>query len=245
MEEAFECNQDIIEQLNLRMRGTAKDQQLILSFNPISKNHWLYDFIETPPESFIYNHSTYKDNKFLSPEYVNSLEELRTRNPQKARIYCDGEWGVCTDGLVLTNWKIEALNEIELAKKYQHRVGSDLGFIDATTIVSSYYDENTGTIYVTDCYSKTGQTLDDVYKAIQEMGLLKSTIYFDSAEPRTIDYFRRKGIDAKPCIKGQGSVNARITFLQNMHIIIDPQCKALIDDISNFHMKKTRRLENI
>ena len=31
VEEAFECNKDIIDQLNLRMRGNAENQQIILS----------------------------------------------------------------------------------------------------------------------------------------------------------------------------------------------------------------------
>jgi phage terminase large subunit len=35
----------------------------------------------------------------------------------------------------------------------------------------------------------------------------------DSAEPRSIDFFKRKGINAVPCIKGAGSVNSRIAFL--------------------------------
>ena len=33
-------------------------------------------------------------------EYIEALEELYVRNPQKARIFCDGEWGVDAEGLV-------------------------------------------------------------------------------------------------------------------------------------------------
>ena len=52
IEEAFEVPKAIVEQLNLRMRGNNENQQIILSFNPISKNHWLYDFCEVnPPRS--------------------------------------------------------------------------------------------------------------------------------------------------------------------------------------------------
>ena len=109
------------------MRGKAENQQIILSFNPISSQSWLYEFVNNPPESFIYHHSTYNDNKFLSQEYINSLEEMKVRNPQKARIYCYGEWGIDTDGLVLTNWKESTLDERELAKLYEHRAGIDWG----------------------------------------------------------------------------------------------------------------------
>ena len=43
VEEVYEVEKEKVEQLNLRMRGTAKNQQLILSWNPISRQSWLYD----------------------------------------------------------------------------------------------------------------------------------------------------------------------------------------------------------
>jgi len=50
IEEVFEVNKDIVEQLNLRMRSTVPNQQILMAFNPISKAHWLYDFcVVNPP----------------------------------------------------------------------------------------------------------------------------------------------------------------------------------------------------
>ena len=244
VEEAFECNQDIVEQLNLRMRGNSEGQQIIMSWNPISRQHWLYEFCKNPPESFILHHSTYKDNKFLKPEYIESLEELRVRNPQKARIYCDGEWGINTDGLVLKNWVVEDFDEMALASTLgarAHRVGSDLGWIDPTTVVASLYDEANNTIYVYDEFYATGCQLDTVYEAIVEMGLTKSPIFFDSAEPRTIDFFKKKGLNAKPCIKGANSIEQRILFLQNNKIVVKPCCKNMIMELSNFSYEKDKK----
>lgn len=242
VEEAFECNKDIIEQLNLRMRGNAEGQQIIMSWNPISSQHWLYDFVEkNPPESFILHRSTYKDNKFLSQEYVSSLEELRVRNPQKARIFCDGEWGINTDGLVFRNWVVEDFDEMGLAKTLEHRAGSDLGFIDPTTVVDSLYDKNNHIIYVFNEFYSTGCQLEEVYNAIVNMNLTKTPIYFDSAEPRTIDFFKRKGLNAKPCIKGPNSIEARILFLQNNKIIVKPSCQNMIMELSNFSYEKDKK----
>lgn len=240
IEEAYEVPKSIVEQLDLRMRGAASNQQIILAWNPISKNHWLYEFVNNPPKSFIFHHSTYKDNKFLKQEYIDTLEELRVRNPQKARIFCDGEWGTNTDGLVFSNWKIEDFNEFELAKKLEHRTGSDLGFIDPTTIIDSLYDRDKGKIYVFNEFYESGCQLDDVYKAMCKMNLQKATVWFDSAEPRTIDYFKKKGINAKPCIKGANSVDARIQFLQNNEIIVKPTCKNIIAELSNFSYEKDK-----
>jgi phage terminase large subunit len=44
--------------------------------------------------------------------------------------------------------------------------------------------------------------LDEVAAAMDNMNLRKNKIYMDSAEPRSIDFFRRQGFNAVPCIKG-------------------------------------------
>ena len=242
IEEAYEVPQNMVEQLNLRMRGNVANQQLILAWNPISKSSWLYDFsVGNPPANSIFIHSTYKDNPFLSAEYISALEELYTRNPQKARVFCDGEWGVDAEGLVFQNWKVEEFNPQELAASgLEHRCGCDFGFIDPSTIVASLYDKKNGKIYVYNEFYKRGCQLDTLYEAMVEMQLTKTKIYMDSAEPRSIDYFKRKGINAVPCIKGAGSVNSRIAFLQNHQIIIHPSCKNVIMEFENFAYERNK-----
>lgn len=39
IEEAYEVPKNIVEQIDLRMRGDAKNQQIIMAWNPISQNH--------------------------------------------------------------------------------------------------------------------------------------------------------------------------------------------------------------
>lgn len=242
VEEAYEVPQNMVEQLNLRMRGNVQNQQIILAWNPISRSSWLFKFsVEQPPANSIFIHSTYKDNPFLSKEYIEALEELYVRNPQKARIFCDGQWGVDAEGLVFQNWKIEEFDPLELATTgLEHRCGCDFGFIDPSTIIPSLYDKENGKIYIYDEFYKSGCQLDTLYEAMVQMNLTKTKIYMDNAEPRSIDYFRRKGINAQPCLKGAGSVNSRIAFLQNNQIIIHPKCKNVIMEFENFSYEKTK-----
>lgn len=233
IEEAYEVPQPIVEQLNLRMRGQEENQQIIMSWNPISKNHWLYTFCNNPPESYILIHSTYKDNPFLSQEYIKSLEELQTRNPAKWKIYGLGQWGTNPEGLVITNWEIQALDRSNIAM-LEHRAGMDIGWIDPSAIVDILYDKTNKIIYVVNEFYKPGQTLDNLLKALRDMHLTKTKVQCDSAEPRTIDFFRRNNINAVPCIKGQNSVSARIAFLQNHKIIVDKSCYNVINELENF-----------
>ena len=243
IEEAFEVPKSIVEQLNLRLRGKNENQQIIMSFNPISKNHWLYDFCEiNPPSSFKYIHSTYKDNPFLNDEYIKELEELYTRNPAKARIFCDGQWGVDSEGLVIQNWKQEEFDPMELAAKgLEHRVGMDLGWIDKTAIINSLYDRENKIIYVYDEFYKSGCQLSELVNAIDKMGLRKSKIYVDAAEPRSIQYFKNEGIRAEACAKGKDSVKAGLMFLQDNLIVVHPRCINFITELENFSYIKSKQ----
>jgi phage terminase large subunit len=243
VEEAFEVPQPLIEQLNLRMRGQAMNQQLWLSWNPISKNSYLYNFtVVEPPENSVYIHSTFRDNIFLNKEYIEALEELYTRNPAKARVFCDGEWGVDAEGLVITNWRQQEFDPMELASLgYERRCGMDLGWIDKSAIIDSLYDRQNKTIYVFNEFYKSGCQLDELASAIKEMNIKKTKLYVDSAEARPIAYFKQEGINAYPCAKGGGSARAGLMFLQNHLIIVHPSCKSFITELENFSYIKSKQ----
>lgn len=245
VEEAFEVSREIVEQLNLRMRGKAKNQQILMAWNPISKDSWLYDFTVTnPPESSIFIHSTYKDNPFLSIDYVKAIEELKTRNPAKWKVYGLGEWGVIDEGLVFKNWRSEDFDIKDIiSANYERRCGSDLGFIDPATIVDSWYDKPNHRIYVTGCFYRRGCQLDTLAQEMEKMIGKRAKIYMDCAEPRTIQFFQQKGLNVRPCLKGQNTVAARISFLQNNEIIVHPSCQDLITELENFSYIKDRRTE--
>ena len=243
IEEVFEVPKPIVEQLNLRLRGSTPNQQIIMAFNPISKNHWLYNFCEVePPTSFIYTHSTYKDNPFLNDEYIAELDELETRNPAKYRIYGLGQWGVDAEGLVITNWRSEEFNPMELAAAgYEHRAGLDLGYIDKTAIIDSLYDRENKTIYVFNEFYKSGCQLTEISEAIGSMQLGKTKIFVDAAEPRSIQYFRQQGHNTVPCNKGRDSVKAGLMFLQDSLIVVHPNCKNFINELENFSYIKSKQ----
>lgn len=243
IEEAFEVPKPIVEQLNLRLRGSTKNKQIIMAFNPISKNHWLYEFCEKqPPQSFIYIHSTYKDNPFLDEENRKALEEMRTRNPSKYRVYGLGEWGVDAEGLVITNWRKEVFNPMELAASgLEHRAGMDIGWVDKSAIINTLYDRDNKTIYVFDEFYKSGCQLSELATALKDMNLNKTKVYVDAAEARSIAYFKQEGLRAEACKKGAGSVKAGLMFLQDNLIIVHPNCKSFIMELENFSYIKSKQ----
>ena len=241
-EEVFQIEKDKVEQLNLRMRGAAANQQIIMSFNPVSKSSWLFDFCEiNPPESFTYSHSTYKDNPFLPDEYVKALDEMETRNPDKYRIFGRGEWGVEAAGKVFKNYRCEEFDAMALAASgLEHRAGMDLGWVDASAILDTLYDKENKTIYVFNEFYKSGCQVSELAAAIKDMKLTKTRLYVDAAEPRTIQYFRNEGINAVAAQKGKDSVRAGYQFLQDNLIIVHPSCQNLLRDLDELTYAKSK-----
>ena len=195
-----------------------------------------------PPQSFVFSETTYKDNPFLNDEYVNELEEMITRNPAKARIYVFGEWGVPIEGLVLTNWREENFDPLELASSgLEHRSGMDVGWIDPSAIIDTLYDRDNKIIYVFNEFYKSGCQLSDLAAEIERMNLKKNRLWVDAAEPRTIAYFKSQGINAVPCAKGKDSVKAGIMFLQDHLIVVHPSCKNFKTELENFSYIKSKQ----
>lgn len=106
IEEASELAEGDFNQLDIRLR-TKFDfyLQIILTFNPISITHWLkkrfFDFEIKDPKKRAeaiartrVHESTYKDNRFLTEEYRETLEAFRYTDEYYYMVYCLGQWGV-------------------------------------------------------------------------------------------------------------------------------------------------------
>ena len=241
VEEAYEVEKAKIEQLNLRMRGDASNQQIFLSWNPISKQSWLYNFtVENPPDNSIFIHSSYKDNPFLNTEYVAALDEMETRNPQKYLVYGLGQWGIDSDGLVYQNWRVEEFNHADI--KGQLMIGLDFGFInDISALVASILDEENGKIYVFKEWGDTGKTNQDLIQVITSLGFNKSVIIADSAEQKSIEEIKRGGIQKiRPCKKGPDSIIHGVQQLQNYQLIIHPSCEGVKTELENYTWQKDK-----
>ena len=96
IEEASETTPEDFRQLDIRMRGKAKNyKQMMITFNPIDINHWLKkEFFDVKKSGSTTKHSTYQDNPFLPDEDKAVLESFKITDPYFYQVYCLGEWGV-------------------------------------------------------------------------------------------------------------------------------------------------------
>lgn len=248
LEEATEFSLDDFSQVNLRIRDPkAEDQEVILSFNPVSKANWCYlQFFADNEELTEFRktvkivHTNYLDNPFLPPEYVQALLLMKATNEVYYKIYALGEFG-SLDKLVYNNWQKMDFDPTLI--KGQLLCGLDFGYTnDPTMFMASILVEEERRIYVFKEWGGTGFLNDQIADQIKEMGFAKSLIMADSAEQKSIDEIKRKGIARiKPCVKGQGSVLQGIQKLQQYEIIVHPSCRNTIEELQNYSWKKDKQ----
>ena len=239
-EEATEFTEEDIEQLNLRLRAKTDSLQMFFSFNPVSKANWVYrrwfkDGVIVTDDTVIHQ-STYKDNRFLPDDYIATIEKMARTNPTYYRIYALGEFA-SLDKLVFNNWSI---GRIEDTHDWNLLCGLDFGFTnDPTAFVVSFLKDNT--LFIGKEYVKTGLLNDQIARVITELGFSKSTIIGDSAEVKSIEELRRAGLyRIYPAAKGQGSVLQGIQKLQQLDIIVAPECEHVITELQNYAWKKDK-----
>lgn len=247
MEEATEFTLDDFSQVNLRVRDpNAEDQEIVLSFNPVSKANWCYlQFFADNPELEEFRktvkvvHTNYLDNPHLPQEYIQALLLMKATNEVYYKIYALGEFG-SLDKLIYNNWQRMDFDSSKL--KGQLLCGLDFGYTnDPTAFVVSVLVENEQRIYVFKEWGGTGYLNDAIADQIRSMGFSKSIIMADSAEQKSIEEIKRKGINRiKPCVKGQGSILQGIQQLQQYEIIVHPSCVNVKEELENYSWKKDK-----
>jgi len=113
----FEDMDDLIT-VNNSLRSMTQPVRLILSFNPVLETHPIKKFIEDYliPSSngdYVYLRTTYKDNKFVTPEYAAQLESLKLINPYKYMVDALGQWGVAGQSVFPATMLNDRLMQLE------------------------------------------------------------------------------------------------------------------------------------
>ena len=242
IEEATELTEDDFTQLNLRLRALVDYLQIYLMFNPISKKNWVYDyfFVRELPINVKIIKTTYQDNEFLTDEYRAELERLKDRNPAYYRIYCLGEFATL-DKLVFPVYTTKIVSETDI-QGLKRWIGLDFGYInDPSAIVWGFIDTIKKRIYITGEYVKRGMRNDEIAETMVDLGLSKDKSYGDSAERKSIDEIRDKGVNIEPTEKGKDSIIHGIQWIQQYELIVDERCFKVIEELDNYTWKKDKK----
>jgi phage terminase large subunit len=242
VDEAEEIDDEtIFDKIDLSIRKKGIQNRVILILNPTTKEHWIYNrFFEGKGVNEGYNgikgdvcyiHTTFKDNlNNLDQSFINNVEEIRINNAKKYQHQILGGWLEKAEGVVFTNWEIGEFNPDNLQTSF----GQDYGFsIDPTTLVEVAIDKSKKIIYVKEHLYKARLTSSQIAE-INLKHAERNLIVADSAEPRLITELAQKGCNVQPTIKGQGSINAGITKMQDFKIVVDPKSINIVKELNNY-----------
>ena len=240
LDEAEELtDEETFDKIDLSVRAKGIQNRVILIMNPSTKEHWIYNrFFESRgiqegsnviKGDTTYIHTTYLDNlDNLSESYINQIENIRTRRPEKFKHQILGGWLDKAEGVIFSNWTIGKFEQAAPSV-----FGQDFGFsADPTTLVETSIDKANKKIYIKLHYYKQALTTSQIAE-LNKRFAGSSLIVADSAEPRLISELSVSN-NIVPTIKGQGSVTYGIALLQDFDLIIDEGSTDLIKELNNY-----------
>ena len=211
--EANELNyQSDFFQLNIRT-----EVLVFIDFNPSDPYNWvkleLEDkraHLEKDVETI---KSTYKDNPFISDQLAKEIESIT--DPDLRKVYVDGEYGL-VKGLVFP--KVNIIDQLPKGLR-KHGLGLDFGYTNDPAALCEC-GLHQGGIYVHEWIYSTGLTNKDLHELILQAGLGKRKIYADSAEPKSIEELKRRGLFVKATRKGKDSIRYGINLIKQYPLFI-------------------------
>lgn len=240
LDEAEELtNEDTFDKIDLSVRQQGKHNRVILILNPTTKEHWIYKrFFEDKgiqegtnesKDNITYIHTTYLDNlKNLSESYINQIENIKQRRPEKYKHQMLGGWLNKAEGVILTNWSIGEFKKVGVSV-----FGQDFGFNDPNTLVETNIDTTRKIIYLKECFYLNGLTTTEIAR-LNMKHATDNLIIGDAAEKRLIYELKQKGCNIVSSIKGSGSITYGISLLQDYDLIVDEQSINLIKELNNY-----------
>lgn len=267
IEEATEISYDGYKELVGRVREKGASNHFIMSCNPVGKENWIYThFFKTLDEegkekivldeerlyekglivkgNTFYLHSVPTDNPFIPKQYVKRLDELKEYDPYFYDVARLGRFGT-VGTRVLPQFEVASdakqfVHDVRAIPKEYKFIGLDFGFETSyNALIKCAVDDDKKWLYIYDEIYLNHIT-DDKFANLPEMVELKDEmITADSAEPKTITYYRQMGYKMRPCKKFVGSRLANTRKMKRFkRIICSPKCKNTIRELRDLTYKK-------
>ena len=209
--------------LQSTMRGGSKYWNFESYNPPISRDNWANkDSLEERTDRLCHK-STYLQAppEWLGEQFLAEAEHLKATDE---RAYQHEYLGipVGTGGNVFDNLELREITDEEMSHFDHIYQGVDYGwFPDPFAFIRLHYDSARETIYLMDEIYQNKLTNEASGNIIIQRGYKDAYITCDSAEPKSVADYRAMGIQAKAAVKGPGSVDYGMKWLQRRKIVID------------------------
>jgi phage terminase large subunit len=242
IEEAYEImTESDFDTLDESVRGVTPPglfKQITLTFNPWNEHHWLKArFFDTISDDILAMTTNYTCNEWLDEHDLKLFEEMKRNRPKRYKVAGLGDWGIA-EGMVFENWSVADLTDMipGFANVYH---GLDFGADDPNALISFDFEAGQKKIYIFDEFYAGHLTLDTL---AEEVGKRIGNDYVtcDHAGAQNIIDLCARGIKAIPAVKGKGSVEFGIQWLQGYDIIIHKDCINTIREFGSYQWAKDK-----
>ena len=175
---------------------------------------------------------TYKDNEALDEIIIKEIESHKN-NKQWWLVYGLGQLGE-VEGKIYRDWQI--IDEIPHEARLE-RYGLDFGYSNDPTAIVAVYKYNGGFIFDEICFQK-GLSNKQIADILNNQP--KAMVMADSAEPKSIDEIKSYGVNIFPALKGQGSVNKGIQYVQDQKCSLTKRSLNVIKEYRNYLFKQDK-----
>ena len=228
------------DKIDYSIRSKTNKNRCILILNPTTKEHWIYqrffqnrsipDGWNGTKEGVTYIHTTYLDNiDHLSKSFVDQIERMKERRPEKYRHQILGGWLQKAEGVIFNHWQIGKFND-----EIDSIFGLDFGFSnDETALIEIAIDKERKIIWLKEHLYKKGLITSQIYDyCIRIAG--RNLIVSDNSEPRLLAEMKRKDppLNIAPTIKAKGSIVTGISLMQDYNINVEGE--NLIKEFNNY-----------
>ncbi len=249
IEEAQSISKGSLEVLIPTIRGAGSE--IWATWNPDKPDDPIDELMRSgdPPPNTTVIEVNHENNPWFPDDLREQMEWDRARDPEKYQHVWRGAYRRNSEARVFRNWRVDAC---EPPADAILRFGADWGFsVDPSVLVRAWLDGRT--LYVDQEAYAVGCPIDNLpalfagtdargrwdnspgYPGVE--GAFKWPIIADSARPETIDYMKARGFDIQAAVKGAGSVEDGVEFLQSVDIVVHPRCKHTIDELTFYSWK--------
>ncbi len=209
------------------LQSTMRGGQAFWNFEsynpPISRDNWAnLDSLEERPDRLCHK-STYLEAPpaWLGEQFLQEAACLKALNERAYRHEYLGE-AVGLGGNVFENLELREITSQEAAGFDRIYQGVDWGYFpDPFAFVRLHYDRARETVYFIDEIYGNRLQNETAAGRIKKKKYTDAYITCDSAEPKSIADFRALGLPGKEAIKGPGSVEYSMKWLQRRKLVID------------------------
>lgn len=248
IEEADEINEEDFIQLDDSLRTLKGNIRIILLLNPPPKSHWIikrwFNLLPSGKKDFyipelkkelehntLVIRSSFLDNiKNIAPRSIQNYYNYETTNPSHYYNMILGLVPETVRGKIYNNWReIESVPfEARLIRR-----GLDFGYSNDPTALVDIYEYNGGYIFDEQLYRK-GMLNKQIADYILNLNNPDCLVIADSAEPKSIDEIKMYGVTILPAVKGTGSINSGISFIQGQKISYTKRSVNLKEEYENY-----------